>query len=74
MIRAAHDKSLLYSLSEKQAVEWIALYRKLYLTQGYVLRFFNMYGEMSGKGAVYLFIKTAISLSNGNGLRRRNAR
>ncbi|MGC8671174.1 MAG: NAD-dependent epimerase/dehydratase family protein [Thermoprotei archaeon] len=50
-----------YSVSKKQAAEWIALYRKLYSTEGYVLRFFNIYGEESRKGAVYLFLKAAIS-------------
>lgn len=48
-----------YSLSKKQAIEWIDLYRDLYGLDSYVLKLFNIYGETSRKGAVYLFCKSA---------------
>lgn len=48
-----------YSLSKKQAVEWIELYRDLYSLDSYVLKLFNIYGEKSRKGAVYLFCHAA---------------
>jgi len=50
-----------YSLSKKQAVEWISLYRKLYGIQAFDLKFFNIYGEGSRKGGVYLFSKMALA-------------
>ncbi|MEM3675840.1 MAG: NAD-dependent epimerase/dehydratase family protein [Thermoplasmataceae archaeon] len=49
-----------YSLSKRQTVEWINLYRKLYGINAYVLKFYNVYGPNSRKGAVYLFLKSAI--------------
>ncbi|MCY0863307.1 MAG: NAD-dependent epimerase/dehydratase family protein [Metallosphaera prunae] len=49
-----------YSLSKKQSVEWIELYRKLYGLKAYVLTLYNIYGEGSRKGAVYLFTKAAL--------------
>ena len=49
-----------YSLSKKQAVEWINLYRKLYGIRAYVLTLYNIYGEGSRKGAVYLFTRAAL--------------
>ena len=49
-----------YSLSKKQAVEWINLYRKLYGLKAYVLTLYNIYGEGSRKGAVYLFTRAAL--------------
>ena len=48
-----------YSLSKKQSVEWIDLYRELYSLDAFVLKLFNIYGEKSRKGAVYLFCKAA---------------
>ena len=50
-----------YSLSKKQSVEWINLYNELYSLDAYVLKLFNIYGEKSNKGAVYLFCKAAAS-------------
>ena len=49
-----------YSLVKKHAVEWINLYRKLYDIDAYILKFYNIYGPTSKKGAVYLFTKAAI--------------
>lgn len=49
-----------YSLSKKQSVEWIKLYGKLYGLNYYILKFYNIYGEGSKKGAVYLFTKAAL--------------
>jgi nucleoside-diphosphate-sugar epimerase len=48
-----------YSLAKKNAVEWIQLYEKLYLVKAVVLKLYNIYGEDSGKGALYLFCKAA---------------
>jgi nucleoside-diphosphate-sugar epimerase len=50
-----------YSLTKKQGVEWINLYRKLYNTRSIVFKFFNIYGTSARKGAVYLFSKAAIN-------------
>lgn len=50
-----------YSLGKKQSVEWINLYRKLYGLKAYVLTLYNIYGEGSKKGAVYLFTKAALT-------------
>lgn len=50
-----------YSLSKKQSVEWIKLYGKLYDIDHFILKFYNIYGEGSRKGAVYLFTKAAVS-------------
>lgn len=50
-----------YSLSKKNAEEWIRLYGSLYGLKYYTLRFFNIYGERARKGAVYLFTKAALS-------------
>lgn len=49
-----------YSLSKKNAEEWIRLYSTLYSLKYYTLRFFNIYGEGAKKGAVYLFTKAAL--------------
>ena len=49
-----------YSLSKKNAEEWIRLYSTLYGLKYYTLRFFNIYGEGARKGAVYLFTKAAL--------------
>lgn len=53
-----------YSLAKKNAVEWIDLYRELYGIKTYILKFFNIYGEKARKGAVYLFIKSALTGEN----------
>ncbi|MHB8361614.1 MAG: NAD-dependent epimerase/dehydratase family protein [Thermoplasmataceae archaeon] len=49
-----------YSLSKKNGVEWIKLYEKLYGTRTIILKLYNIYGETSRKGAVYLFTKAAL--------------
>lgn len=49
-----------YSLSKKQTVEWIELYHSLYGVRRHVLKFYNIYGPTSRKGAVYLFAKAAL--------------
>lgn len=60
-----------YSLSKKNAVEWIQLYEKLYGVKAVILKLYNIYGEDSGKGALYLFCKAAVENSEvtiyGNG-------
>ncbi len=48
-----------YSLAKKQAVEWIQLYGKLFGVKSFILKLYNIYGEDSGKGALYLFCKAA---------------
>ncbi len=64
-----------YSLSKKQSVEWINLYRKLYSLRAYDMTFYNIYGSGSRKGGVYLFSKMALSggpitlLGNGKDIR-----
>jgi UDP-glucose 4-epimerase len=50
-----------YSLSKKNSEEWIELYSKLYGLKYFILKFFNIYGPGSRKGAVYLFTKAAIN-------------
>lgn len=50
-----------YSLSKKQIVEWIELYHNLYGVPRHVLKFYNIYGPTSRKGAVYLFCNAALS-------------
>jgi len=50
-----------YSLAKKQAVEWIELYQRLYGLKSYVLRLFNVYGEGSRKGLVYLSVRSALT-------------
>ncbi len=49
-----------YSLSKRQGEEWIKLYNKMYGVRFYILKLYNIYGETSTKGAVYLFSKAAI--------------
>ncbi len=49
-----------YSLTKKEAVEWINLYRKLYDTKAIIFRLFNIYGTEARKGAVYLFSNAAL--------------
>jgi nucleoside-diphosphate-sugar epimerase len=50
-----------YSLSKKNGVEWISLYERLYNTRSVILKLFNIYGETSRKGAVYLFTNAALN-------------
>ena len=50
-----------YSLSKKQIVDWIELYHNLYGTKRHILKFFNIYGPTSRKGAVYLFCNAALT-------------
>ena len=50
-----------YSLSKKQSVEWINLYRRLYSIKAFDLTFYNIYGSGSRKGGVYLFSKMALA-------------
>ncbi|MCL5782683.1 MAG: NAD-dependent epimerase/dehydratase family protein [Candidatus Thermoplasmatota archaeon] len=50
-----------YSLAKKQIVEWIELYRNLYGIRRHVLKFYNIYGPTSRKGAVYLFCNAALN-------------
>lgn len=50
-----------YSLTKKQAVEWIQLYKKLFGVESHILKLYNIYGEGSGKGALYLFCKAALN-------------
>ena len=65
-----------YSLSKKQIVEWLNLYSKLFGTVSYILKFYNVYGPTSRKGAVYLFSKAAVDGSTaviyGDGSHRRD--
>lgn len=49
-----------YSMSKRQIEDWTYLYRKLYGTKIFLLRFYNIYGPTSRKGAVYLFTKAAL--------------
>ena len=48
-----------YSLAKKNSVEWIQLYEKLYGVKSVILKLYNIYGEDSGKGALFLFCKAA---------------
>ena len=50
-----------YSLSKKEGIEWINLYKNLYSIKAVLLKLFNIYGETSRKGAVYLFTKAALT-------------
>ncbi len=65
-----------YSLSKKQIVEWLNLYNNLFGTGSYILKFYNVYGPTSRKGAVYLFSKAAAEGSSaviyGDGSHRRD--
>lgn len=49
-----------YSLAKKQVVEWIELYHSLYGTKRHILKFYNIYGPSSRKGAVFLFCNAAL--------------
>ncbi|MEM0136455.1 MAG: SDR family oxidoreductase [Thermoplasmatales archaeon] len=49
-----------YSLSKKHGEEWVKLYGQMYGLKYYILKLFNIYGETSRKGAVYLFSKASI--------------
>ncbi len=49
-----------YSLSKKNAVNWIDLYNEMYGVQSYVLKLFNIYGERSRKGIFYFFCNAAL--------------
>lgn len=65
-----------YSLSKKQASEWVSLYEQLYGVKKYILKLFNIYGEKSRKGAVYLFCKASVfseeAIIYGDGHHRRD--
>ena len=50
-----------YSLAKKNSVEWIKLYNRLYNLDYFILKFYNIYGENSRKGAVYLFTNAALN-------------
>lgn len=50
-----------HSLSKKNCIKWINLYGNLYSLKSVVLKLFNLYGETSRKGAVYLFTKAALN-------------
>ena len=50
-----------YSLSKKQGEEWVRMYSTLYGVRAYILKLFNIYGETSRKGAVYLFCNAAVN-------------
>ncbi len=49
-----------YSLAKKQVVEWIELYHNLYGLKRHILKFYNIYGSSSRKGAVFLFCNAAL--------------
>ena len=49
-----------YSLSKKNGEDWVNMYSKLYGVRSHILKLFNIYGEGSRKGAVYLFSKAAL--------------
>lgn len=49
-----------YSLSKKHIVEWIELYHNLYGVKRHVLKFYNIYGPTSRKGAVFLFSNASL--------------
>jgi nucleoside-diphosphate-sugar epimerase len=49
-----------YSLTKKNGEEWVKMYSKLYGVKSHVLKLFNIYGESSRKGAVYLMCKAAV--------------
>ena len=49
-----------YSLSKKQIVEWIELYHNLYGVKRHILKFYNIYGPTSRKGAVFLFCNASL--------------
>lgn len=50
-----------YSLTKKQGTEWINIYRDLYGLKAHLLKFYNIYGEASRKGALYLFCNAALN-------------
>lgn len=50
-----------YSMAKQHSVDWIRLYGKLYGIKYYILKFYNIYGSGSRKGAVYLFTKAALN-------------
>lgn len=49
-----------YSLTKKNSEEWVNMYSKLYGIKTHILKLFNIYGEGSRKGAVYLFCKAGV--------------
>ena len=49
-----------YSLTKKNGEEWVKMYSRLYGVKSHVLKLFNIYGESSRKGAVYLMCKAAV--------------
>jgi len=65
-----------YSLSKVNSEDWINLYRNLYNINAYVLRFFNIYGPGSTKGAVFLFTRAAmhneVAIVYGDGTHKRD--
>ena len=50
-----------YSLSKRHGEEWVKLYGQIYGVKHYILKLYNIYGETSRKGAVYLFSKAALN-------------
>ena len=65
-----------YSLSKRQITEWINLYGKLYNLKFHILKFYNVYGPTSRKGAVYLFTNASLrgeeAVVYGDGTHRRD--
>ncbi|MEM0135421.1 MAG: NAD-dependent epimerase/dehydratase family protein [Thermoplasmatales archaeon] len=49
-----------YSLTKRQGEEWVSLYSSLYGITSYILKLYNIYGETSRKGAIFLFCSAAI--------------
>ncbi len=52
-----------YSLSKKQGEEWVDMYSELFGTRVRILKLYNIYGESSKKGAVFLFCNAAVNKS-----------
>jgi nucleoside-diphosphate-sugar epimerase len=65
-----------YSLSKKNGEDWVKMYTLLYGVKSHILKLFNIYGEGSRKGAVYLFSKAAAenkpAIVYGDGTHRRD--
>jgi len=65
-----------YSLSKRHGEEWVKLYGQMYGVKHYILKLYNIYGETSRKGAVYLFCKAALNhetaIVYGDGTHRRD--
>ena len=58
------EPSYPYSLAKKQCTEWVKLYSSIFGVPSYTLKLFNVYGESSRKGAVYLFSNAALHDGN----------